>query len=195
MESFEDKLARVLGERIEIVDYDSHWPGIFESEVARVRPFFELCPILRVEHVGSTAVPGLAAKPIVDILLGVDDIQCVDQRVAPVMESAGYDYFWRPLLGGTSPSYPWFIGRDASGRRVSHIHVALVEDAAQWDRVVFRDYLRARPEAAREYAALKRELASRFAADRATYTHAKSAFILATLESAVRRERYPDESV
>jgi GrpB-like predicted nucleotidyltransferase (UPF0157 family) len=189
MESFENKLARVLGERIEIVDYDASWPDVFESELARLRPFFGPCPIVRVEHVGSTAVPGLAAKPIVDILVGVDDIHCVDRYVAPRMESAGYDYFWRPAIGDVGPSYPWFIGRDRAARRVSHIHVASIEDAAQWDRVVFRDYLRSHPGAAREYASLKHELASRYAADRATYTRAKSAFILEALESAARESR------
>jgi GrpB-like predicted nucleotidyltransferase (UPF0157 family) len=189
MESFETRLERVLGERIELVDYDSRWPGVFESEVARLRPLFEPCPIRRVEHVGSTAVPRLAAKPIVDILLGVDDLGCVDQRVAPEMESAGYDYFWRPLIGDTGPSYPWFIGRDGSGRRISHVHVALVGDSTQWDRVVFRDYLRSHPQTAHEYAGLKRELASRFAADRPAYTQAKSAFILAALASAARESR------
>jgi len=131
-------------------------------------------------------VSGLAAKPIVDIQLAVEDIHCVDRQVAPKMESAGYDYFWRPEIGDVGPSYPWFIGRDDLGRRISHIHVSSMEDAGQWDRVAFRDYLRSHPEAASEYAALKHDLACRLASDRAAYTQAKSSFILAALESAQR---------
>ena len=177
MESFEDKLSRVLGERIEVVDYDPEWPALFEAEAARLAAFFPPDFIRRIEHIGSTAVPGLAAKPIIDILVGVDDFDLVVDRVAPAMELAGYDYFFRPDFGDDGPRYPWFIGRDSSGVRVSHIHLALIDDVSQWDRVVFRDYLRSHKEAALEYAALKRNLAARFADDREAYTLAKSAFI------------------
>ena len=177
MESFEDKLSRVLAERIEVVDFDPAWPALFERESARLAPFFPPDTIRRIEHIGSTAVPGLAAKPIIDILVGVDDFGLVVDAVAPAMERAGYDYFFRPELGDDGPRYPWFIGRDASGQRVSHIHVALVDDAPQWDRVVFRDYLKGHRDAALEYAQLKRELAARFSGDREAYTLAKTAFI------------------
>lgn len=177
MESFEAKLSRVLAERIEVVDYDPEWPALFEAESARLAAYFPPGSIRRIEHVGSTAVPGLAAKPIIDILVGVDDFGFVVESVAPAMERAGYDYFFRPELGDDGPRYPWFIGRDASGVRVSHIHVALVDDTPQWDRVVFRDYLRGHRDAALEYAQLKRQLAARFSDDREAYTLAKTAFI------------------
>jgi GrpB-like predicted nucleotidyltransferase (UPF0157 family) len=184
MERFEDKLSRVLAERIEVVDYDSAWPALFDAESARLFPYFPSDSIRRVEHIGSTAVPGLAAKPIVDILVGVDDFDFVVEQVAPAMERAGYDYFFRPDFGDDGPRYPWFIGRDTSGIRVSHIHVALVEDASQWDRVVFRDHLRQHPDAVRQYAALKRDLATRFPDDREAYTLAKTGFIAQTMACA-----------
>ena len=184
MESFEDRLSRVLAERIEIVDYDSAWPALFDAESARLASYFPSDTIRRVEHIGSTAVPGLAAKPIVDILVGVDDFESVVEQVAPAIEQAGYDYFLRPDFGDDGPRYPWFIGRDASGIRVSHIHVALVDDASQWDRVVFRDYLRQHTDAARDYAGLKRDLAARFPDDREAYTLAKTAFIARTMACA-----------
>ena len=177
MESFEDKLSRVLAERIEVIDYDPAWPALFDAESARLASYFPPDSIRRVEHIGSTAVPGLAAKPIVDILVGVDDFDFVVEQVAPAMEQAGYDYFFRPDFGDDGPRYPWFIGRDTSGVRVSHSHVALVDDASQWDRIGFRDYLRQHPNAARDYAALKRDLATRFPDDREAYTLAKTAFI------------------
>ena len=186
-ESFDDRLRRVLAERIEIVDYDPAWPEVFAAEAARLRPFFPPGCIRRLEHIGSTAVPGLAAKPVVDILVGVDDVELVREQVAPRMEAAGYDYFWRPTSGDdTGPFYPWFIGRDAAGRRVSHIHVAPLDMTGQWERVAFRDHLRAHPDVAAEYAALKRELASRLGDDREAYTEAKTEFILRVTELATR---------
>lgn len=178
MERFEDKLARVLGERIEVVDYDPAWPGVFETEAARLSGYFPPGVIRRIEHIGSTAVPGLAAKPIVDILVGVEDFGPVVGTIAPAMERSGYDYFFRPESGSDGPRYPWFIGRDALGVRISHIHVALIDDERQWDRVIFRDYLRAHHDVADDYAALKRDLATRHADDREAYTLAKTAFIV-----------------
>jgi GrpB-like predicted nucleotidyltransferase (UPF0157 family) len=178
-ESLEDKLRRVLAERIEVVEYDPAWPAVFAAEAARLRPFFPPGCIKRLEHIGSTAVPGLAAKPIVDILVGVDDRELVRREVAPRMEASGYDYFWRPTSGDdVGPFYPWFIGRDAAGRRVSHVHVVTLGQEGQWERVAFRDHLRGHPETAAEYAALKRELAARLGADREAYTEAKTEFIL-----------------
>lgn len=192
MESFEDKLARVLGERIEVVDYDAAWPALFDTEAARLAAYFPPGSIRSVEHVGSTAVPGLGAKPIIDILVGVDDFDLVVDRVAPAMEQAGYDYFFRPEFGDDGPRYPWFIGRDSSGVRVSHIHVALVDDVSQWDRIVFRDYLVRHSDAACDYAALKRNLAARFPNDREAYTLAKTAFITDAMARA-RAEGWPNK--
>ncbi len=177
-ESFDDKLRRVLAEPIGIVDYDPAWPDVFCAEEARLLRYFPDGVIVRVEHIGSTAVPGLAAKPIIDILVGVTDVTVVRDLVAPRMEAAGYDYFWRPTSGNdVGPFYPWFIGRDAEGARISHVHVVEMNNIEQWDRVLFRDYLRDHPEAAEEYAALKRTLADRFGDDREAYTEEKTAFI------------------
>lgn len=187
METFEEKLKRVLGERIAIVDYDPAWPEVYEAEVARLAAHFPAGSLRRVEHIGSTAVPGLAAKPIVDILVGVDDYGFIVDAVSSSMEQAGYDFFMRPEVGDEGPRYPWFIGRDDSGARISHIHVALVDDAPRWDGVVFRDYLRSHPDAAGEYATLKRELADGLGHDREAYTLAKTGFITAAVACA-RRE-------
>ncbi len=185
MESFEDKLARVLAERIELVDCDPSWSSLYESEVARLEAFFPSGSIRRIEHVGSTAVPGLVAKLIIDILLGVDEFGFVEDDVAPRMEAAGYDYFLRPAFGDDGPRYPWFIGRDQLGRRISHVHVALLDDEPQWNRVLFRDRLRSQPNVAGEYAALKHALAAQYPYDREAYTLAKTAFI--TRETAIAK--------
>lgn len=189
MESFEDKLGRVLAERIDVIDYDPSWPSVYEAEAARLASFFPPGSIRRIEHIGSTAVPGLAAKPIIDILVGVDEFSFVIDKVAPAIEAAGYDYFLRPAFGDEGPRYPWFIGREPSGGRVSHIHIVLANDESQWNRVLFRDRLRRHPDIAREYGALKRDLAARFPDDREAYTLAKTAFITRVTDGAKRESR------
>ncbi|MDO5675456.1 MAG: GrpB family protein [bacterium] len=160
-----------------MVDYDPVWPELFQAEAARLSRYFPQGCIRRIEHIGITAVPGLAAKPIVDILLGVDDFGPVVANVAPAMEEAGYDYFLHPEFDDDGPRYPWFIGRDSRSNRTAHIHVALIDDQPKWERVFFRDYLRRHQEAASSYAALKRDLVLRFPDDRVAYTLGKTAFI------------------
>lgn len=111
------------------------------------------------------------------MLVEVTDLEETKLRIAPVLEAQGYDYFWRPSHGDdVPPFYAWFIKRDAHGARTHHIH--MVEPHFEhWDRLHFRDYLIAHPEAAREYEALKRRLAERHPGDRVAYTEAKGAFI------------------
>lgn len=139
-ESLDEKLARVLAEDVEVVEYDPAWPARFAAESDRLRSLLPPGTILRIEHFGSTAVPGLAAKPIIDILVSVDEPERVRDEVAPRLEAAGYD-FWRPAFGDDGPRYPWFIARDDAGRRTAHVHFAPPDDE-QWRRVGFRDDLR-----------------------------------------------------
>jgi GrpB-like predicted nucleotidyltransferase (UPF0157 family) len=177
VESFEAKLQRVLAERVEIVPYNPAWPAWFAEEAAHLRACLPGELLGRIEHFGSTAVPGLAAKPIIDMLVETRCVAAVQERVVPILEAQGYDYFWRPTWGDdVPPFYAWFIRRDAAGRRTHHLH--FVEPGfPHWERLRFRDYLTAHPEAARQYEALKRRLAEANAADRVAYTEAKTAFI------------------
>jgi GrpB-like predicted nucleotidyltransferase (UPF0157 family) len=128
-------------------------------------------------HCGSTAVPGLPAKPIIDMLVEVTDLDETRRVIAPLLEGQGYDYFWRPTAGDdTPPFYAWFIKRGRDGARTHHIH--MVEAGFEhWDRLLFRDYLREHPETAQEYAALKLSLSERYRNDRVAYTRAKADFI------------------
>jgi GrpB-like predicted nucleotidyltransferase (UPF0157 family) len=124
METFEEKLARVLKEKIEVVSYDSRWPGIFEQERRHLLSCLPIELIRRIEHFGSTAVPGISAKPIVDILVEVTSLDETRKQIAPILEAQGYDYFWRPSWGDdTPPFYAWFIKRDKNGNRTHHIHM------------------------------------------------------------------------
>jgi len=130
----------------------------------------------RIEHFGSTAVPGLAAKPIVDMLVEVWSLEETKERIVPVLESQGYDYFWRPSLFDEPPFYAWFIKRSTSGVRTHHIHM-VEPHFDHWQRLGFRDHLIANPDVAAAYGALKLELARSHPNDRVAYTKGKSEFI------------------
>jgi GrpB-like predicted nucleotidyltransferase (UPF0157 family) len=176
---------------VELVPYDPRWPRAFEEERDHLRSCVPPGILTRIEHFGSTAVPGLHAKPIVDILVEVRDLEEVRSRVVPILEAQGYDYFWRASSGeSTPPFYAWFIKRDGTGIRTHHIH--MVEPHFEhWDRLLFRDYLIARPDAAQRYAELKTELSRRFPRDREAYTDAKADFVRALTEEAKRHYGTP----
>jgi GrpB-like predicted nucleotidyltransferase (UPF0157 family) len=161
-------LAAVSGRDalIEIVPYDPGWPARFDTEAERLQRYV---PELAFHHVGSTAVPGLAAKPIIDMMALVCDL---DEFVDPIIE-AGYQYpqAYNTLLHERR----WFC-RPSAAWRTHHLH--LVGDRAELDRHLrFRDLLRQRASLAAEYAALKRNLAERHGDDREAYTTGKSTFI------------------
>lgn len=185
MESLKDRVRRVTSEKIEIAEYDPRWPELYKRERQHLLELFPRDLIVRVEHVGSTAVPGLGAKPVVDILVGVHNLLTVREQVAPRLEAQGYDYFWAPTHGDDGPPfYAFFIKRDAAGVRTHHIHVVAMDFGEHWDWVVFRDYLRAHAGVAARYEELKRHLAAAYPCDRVRYTEAKSDFIRSVLASA-----------
>ncbi len=177
METLEEKIARVVKEHVEIRPYDPAWPALFEDEKDHLLTCLPEGLILRVEHFGSTSVPGLPAKPVVDMLIEVKNLEEIRAQVPPVLEAQGYDYFWRPTMGdSTPPFYAWFIKRNDQGQRTHHIHM-VEADFPQWEGLLFRDYLRNHPEAAQDYAGLKKDLAQKYPGDRVAYTHAKTEFI------------------
>src|SRR5947209_7512536 len=162
MGSPEERIRRVVQEDVAVVAYDPRWPEWFRREKEHLLACLPGDLVRRIEHFGSTAVPGLAAKPVVDILVEVADLQATRTRIAPALEAQGYDYFWRPTHGDDGPPfYAWFIKRDpATGVRTHHIHMVEPSFIEHWDRLLLRDYLIGHPEAAREYQALKLHLAS-----------------------------------
>ncbi|MBI9086282.1 MAG: GrpB family protein [Desulfobacterales bacterium] len=184
METLEEKVARVVKEKVAVVPYDPRWPTAFEDERRHLRVCLPSGLIGRIEHFGSTAVPGLSAKPIVDMLVAVRSLDETRQRIAPLLERQGYDYFWRPTWGDdTPPFYAWFIKRDRNGNRTHHIHM-VEADFEHWDRLSFRDYLISHPEVARGYGQLKEKLSETHRFDRVAYTRAKSDFIRKVTEKA-----------
>jgi GrpB-like predicted nucleotidyltransferase (UPF0157 family) len=186
METIEQRVARLVSEKVAIVPYDLRWPELFETEKSHLLATLPSRLVKRVEHFGSTAVPGLAAKPIIDILVEVTDLVATRSEIAPVLESQGYEYLWRPTHGSDGPPfYAWFIKRDHFTRaRTHHIHMVEADFHEHWDRLLFRDFLIAHAEVAREYEMLKLRLASAFPHDRVGYANAKTAFILEVTERA-----------
>jgi GrpB-like predicted nucleotidyltransferase (UPF0157 family) len=186
METPEERIQRVMREEVAIVPYDSSWPDLFRQEKEHLLSSLPNELIRRIEHFGSTAVPGLAAKPIVDILVEVTDLEATKARIAPALESQGYDYFWRPTHEDDGPPfYAWFIKRDPrTGARTHHIHMVEGHFAEHWDRLLFRDYLIEQREVAMEYEALKKRLASASPHDRIAYTVGKKEFIDQVLQRA-----------
>jgi GrpB-like predicted nucleotidyltransferase (UPF0157 family) len=178
METLEEKVARFVKEEVAVVPYNLLWPMLFEEEKRHLLNCLPPGLVRHVEHFGSTAIPGLPSKPIVDILVEVTDLDETRERIAPILEEQGYDYFWRPSWGDdVPPYYAWFIKRGRDGIRTHHIH--MVEDHFElWDSVFFRDYLLEYPEVALEYATLKLALSQTYHNDRMAYTKAKTDFIV-----------------
>jgi len=165
-------------EAVQLVESDPSWPAKFDAERRRLVPV--LAPWLEgeMEHVGSTAVPGLLAKPVVDILAPVRDLEAACEAI-PVLEDLGYWYApYRPRMH-------WFCSPSPSKRDFHLLLLQRSED--EWARrVAFRDLLRADSRRTGEYAALKREAARQHPQDREAYTRAKSAFVNAITDEALR---------
>jgi GrpB-like predicted nucleotidyltransferase (UPF0157 family) len=187
-ETLEDRIKRVLQDDVSVVPYDPAWPGMFAEETRHLRDCLPSRLLRRIEHFGSTAIPGLAAKPIVDMLVEVSSLEETRARIAPVLEAQGYDYFWRPTHGEDGPPfYAWFIKRNSAGGRTHHIHM-VERDFEHWERLLFRDYLIEHAETAKEYETLKLALVREYPNDRIAYTKGKGEFVRRVTQ--VAREYY-----
>jgi GrpB-like predicted nucleotidyltransferase (UPF0157 family)/RimJ/RimL family protein N-acetyltransferase len=173
-----------VDEPVRIVPYDAAWPERFEQERAALASAIAGQVAGGIHHVGSTAVPGLASKPVIDILVGVRDLEssrsCFDR-----LRELGYVY--APYR---SSEMHWFCKPDPS-RRTHHLHLVPVDSTRFREELAFRDYLRAHRDVANDYGALKQELAHEFRNDREAYTHAKTDFINAVLACALDKHEPP----
>jgi len=184
METLERKIARAIKEFVAVVPYDPRWPQMFREEKKHLLSCLPRPPVRRIEHFGSTAIPGLVAKPIVDMVVEVTSLDDTRRKIPAILGAQGYDYFWRPMWTDDAPPfYAWFIKRDSYGNRTHHIH--MVEPHFElWDGLLFRDYLIEHPQAAREYGELKMNLSHLHRGDRIAYTKAKSEFVLRVTDLA-----------
>ncbi len=167
---------------IVIVEYDPQWPQMFQIEAAKVKKVLGEDLVVAIEHFGSTAVPNMAAKPIIDLMVGVNSLKKAKFAV-PFLEAMGYVY-WQE---DPRPRRMFLVkGMPPYGKQRTH-HVHIVEAYGKfWQRLLFRDYLRSHPKEARRYEALKRHLAMRFKRDREAYTNGKSEYIQSVMERACR---------
>ncbi|MFA6715228.1 MAG: GrpB family protein [Victivallales bacterium] len=175
-ESLEEKIKRVTAESVEVVKYNPDWPRFFEQEKEHLQQCLPADLLIRIEHFGSTAVPGLAAKPIVDMLIEITDVQRGKNLIPEVLAPQGYDCFWRPLRNeNIPPFFTWCIKRNASGIRTHHLHFVAV--GFKDNELRFRDILRQNPNIAAAYADLKLNLSAAHRNNRIRYTEAKGDFI------------------
>ena len=163
-------------EPIVIAPYDQDWPALFHDLGRGLRGTLGITA-LRIDHIGSTAVPGLSAKPVIDIQVSVGALEPAGPFRMP-LELAG----WTFRADNDDRTKRYF--REAAGARRTHLHVRRSGSWSEQFALLFRDYLRARPERAAEYAAHKQALAARHGADREGYTDAKGPFIWATMQLA-----------
>ena len=186
MSSLQQKISRALSECVALAPYNPAWAEMFQREKQRLLDCLPRELIRRIEHFGSTAIPGMAAKPIIDMLVEVTSLEETKLRIVPILEMQGYDYFWRPTWGdNVPPFYAWFIKRDSEGSRTNHIHM-VEANFEHWERLLFRDYLIEHPEIAREYQELKYRLLKQFSNDRVAYTQGKTEFIERIMREAKR---------
>lgn len=165
-----------------IVDHDPNWSNAFDLAAAELGSALEPWAV-EIEHIGSTAVDGLAAKPIIDIQVGVVSLDD-SARIVAAVEALGYDYI--PEFERDLPNRRYFRRRSSIGITTHHVHLVERTDHEWWDRHIwFRDWLRTHPDDRDRYAQLKRSLATAHHDDRAGYTEAKSSFITSVLERAM----------
>ena len=157
---------------VRLVPYQAGWARLYDTEKARLQGAVG-DHVLDIQHVGSTAIPGTVAKPILDIAVAVRSFEEAYVCVAPI-EALGYEYKGENGI----PRRHYFVRRDPeAAQTLVHLHMNEL-DGPDWEnQVLFRDYLLAHPEAAAEYNTLKRGLAARFPRDREAYTNGKAPFI------------------
>jgi GrpB-like predicted nucleotidyltransferase (UPF0157 family) len=164
-------------EPVTVQAYDPAWPARFEDERRLLEPVLGEFVSGGIHHVGSTSVPGLDAKPVIDILAGIGDLAaarpCID-LLAPL------GYLYAPYR---ADEMLWFC-KPHPARRTHHLHLVPVGSARYRDELLFRDYLREHPDARVGYARLKHDLAVRHHEDREAYTEGKTTFVLEILRRA-----------
>jgi len=174
------KLNDYEQQTVNLSEYDPRWPGLFEQEKVSISSIFGAEDI-HIEHIGSTAVPGLAAKSVIDIMLGVTELNSVDFRL-DALKAQGW--FYVPEYEDVMPFRRFFLKCDANGARSHHLHV--VEYSGEfWHRhLIFRDYLRKHPEEARAYGDFKYSLLAKNIDTHKVYSEAKGVFIGALAQRA-----------
>jgi GrpB-like predicted nucleotidyltransferase (UPF0157 family) len=166
------KFGFVPDQRVEIVDHDPAWAGRFDEQGAVLEELLRPWLSGRIEHIGSTAVPGLRAKPVIDMLAPVGSL--AEARAAvPVLAQGGWVFWPEDPFG----DYRMWLLRPRPEARTHHLHVMEATDPHAGALLAFRDVLRADDGLRREYSSLKEQLAEQHRDSRNAYTNAKAAFV------------------
>ena len=163
-----------MADLVRIVPYDTAWPAEFEAERSRLQPVLTPWLAGEIHHVGSTSVPGLGAKPVIDILAEVSSLEECRAAIEPLR---ALSYRWAPYQ---EERMHWFC-KPSPEHRTHHLHLVVPGSEAWNEELAFRDALRAEPETARAYEELKRRLADEHIHDREAYTAAKTEFVESVL--------------
>jgi len=168
---------------IEVADSDSTWDAAFASEADALSQVFA-DSLTAIHHIGSTSIRDLPSKPIIDILVVLRETDTID-RFSAGMEGLGYRVRGE-CLDATIPGTPgrFYFSKDTGGVRTHQVHACAAGHSEIADKLAFRDYLRAHPDRAAEYGALKRDLALRHPHDIVEYIRGKDAFIKSVLNEA-----------
>ena len=174
-------LEKVAKRKVVIVYYDPQWPRLYEKERALIQKVIGHI-IVVIEHIGSTAAPGLGAKPIIDIMVAVNHLKDAEKCIKP-LESIGYEYV--PEYEESIPERRYF--HKGHPPKEQHYHLHMVELTSDfWKKhSLFRDYLRTHPKVAQEYYELKKRLAVKYGSDSEGYTEAKTSFIESIVAKAM----------
>jgi aminoglycoside 3-N-acetyltransferase I len=156
---------------IRVVRHDPSWRGEFTAEASRVAAALREV-VVRIHHIGSTAIPGTKAKPIIDVLLEVTSLSALDEKVR-ALEALGYEAMGECGI----PGRRYFRRNDSQGARTHQIHAFVAETPEVTRHLAFRDYMLAHPPIAREYGELKERLAAAHASDIEAYMDGKDAFV------------------
>ena len=168
---------------IEVVDYQSTWIDEFQNYAEQLKPLLKGL-VIRIEHVGSTSVVGLAAKPIIDIDIIISS-RVVLERVLQKLSTAGYRHIGNDGISGRE-AFAW------PSEKRHHLYVCAVNAGNLHNHLIFRDYLREHSEVAATYGQLKKRLAQKYRQDAESYCEAKTEFIQKTVETATAR--YSDQT-
>jgi len=173
----------VSKDHIDLAPYNPEWPALAKNEIEDIKSLFPKGLIIDIQHVGSTAIPGLSAKPVIDIQIGVPSLDIAKIVAVPLLQKLLYEYW----ADNPDKTRLYFVkGMPPYGEKRTH-HVLIFEkNSDHWrNRIVFRDYLQEHPDAAMEYEILKNALAQKHPYDCEKYTDEKSLFIKNILEKAL----------
>ncbi len=183
-----DELKKSNRERapVEICKYDTTWPLKFEKQKSDIMNAIG-DKVVAIEHIGSTAVPGLGAKPVVDIMVGLNEIDDAEDCIEP-LKKIGYEYV--PELEAEIPERRYFHkGPSNVPKKHYHLHMVQMHSEFWKVQILFRDYLRTHSDSAQEYFRLKKGLAAKYRLNREAYTEAKTSFIKSTIAKARSESR------